>query len=66
LGDFSFQDFNIQDFNLSGFWSFEIIPDTAFCIIFDCKYCVHMYINGKMLSIETIPGMGGGVHSSMI
>jgi hypothetical protein len=25
------------------------------------KYCVHMYANGKMRSIETIPGMGGGV-----
>jgi hypothetical protein len=25
------------------------------------KYCVHMYVNGKMVSIETIPGMGGGI-----
>jgi hypothetical protein len=24
-----------------------------------CKYCVHMYINGKMKPVETIPGMGG-------
>jgi hypothetical protein len=24
-----------------------------------CKYCVHMYINGKMIPVETIPGMGG-------
>jgi hypothetical protein len=22
-----------------------------------CKYCVHMYVNGKMIPIETIPGM---------
>jgi hypothetical protein len=22
------------------------------------KYCVHMYVNGKMSFIETIPGMG--------
>jgi hypothetical protein len=25
-----------------------------------CKYCVHMYVNGKMGPVETIPGMGGG------
>jgi hypothetical protein len=25
-----------------------------------CKYWVHMYVNGKMISVETIPGMGGG------
>jgi hypothetical protein len=25
-----------------------------------CKYCVHMFVNGKMRPIETIPGMGGG------
>jgi hypothetical protein len=39
-----------------------------------CKYCVHMYVNGKMIPVETIPGMGGGrikengggVNSSMI
>jgi hypothetical protein len=24
-----------------------------------CKYCVHMYVNGKMISVETISGMGG-------
>jgi transcription initiation factor IIF auxiliary subunit len=23
------------------------------------KYCVHMYVNGKMRSVETIPGMVG-------
>jgi hypothetical protein len=23
------------------------------------EYCVHMYVNEKMRSIETIPGMGG-------
>jgi uncharacterized protein with ACT and thioredoxin-like domain len=23
-----------------------------------CKYSVHMYVNGKMISVETIPGMG--------
>jgi hypothetical protein len=22
------------------------------------KYCVHMYINGKMIPVETVPGMG--------
>jgi hypothetical protein len=22
--------------------------------------CVHMYVNAKMLSVETIPGIGGG------
>jgi hypothetical protein len=22
------------------------------------KYCVHMYVNGKMTPVETIPGMG--------
>jgi hypothetical protein len=22
--------------------------------------CVHLYVNGKMIPIETIPGMGGG------
>jgi hypothetical protein len=21
--------------------------------------CIHMYVNGKMISVETIPGMGG-------
>jgi hypothetical protein len=25
-----------------------------------CKYSVHMYVNGKMIPVETIPGMGGG------
>jgi hypothetical protein len=25
-----------------------------------CKYCVHMYVNGRMIPIETISGMGGG------
>jgi hypothetical protein len=24
------------------------------------KYCVHMYVNGKMRSVEIIPGMRGG------
>jgi hypothetical protein len=24
------------------------------------KYCVHMYENGKMRPVETIPGMRGG------
>jgi hypothetical protein len=24
-----------------------------------CKYCVHMYVNGKMRPVETIPGLGG-------
>jgi hypothetical protein len=23
-----------------------------------CKYCVHMYVNGKMIPFETIPEMG--------
>jgi hypothetical protein len=38
------------------------------------KKCVHMYVNAKMITIETIPGTGGeginesggGVNSSMI
>jgi hypothetical protein len=25
-----------------------------------CKYCVHMYVNGKMRLVKTIPGMGVG------
>jgi hypothetical protein len=25
-----------------------------------CKYCVHMYVNGKMRPVEMIPGMGRG------
>jgi hypothetical protein len=25
-----------------------------------CKYCVFMYVKGKMRPVETIPGMGGG------
>jgi hypothetical protein len=25
-----------------------------------CKYCVHMYVNGKVRHVETIPGMSGG------
>jgi hypothetical protein len=24
-----------------------------------CKYCVHMHVNGKMIPVETVPGMGG-------
>jgi hypothetical protein len=24
-----------------------------------CKYCVHMYVNGKIIPVETIPRMGG-------
>jgi hypothetical protein len=23
-----------------------------------CKYCVHMYVNGKMTPVKTIPEMG--------
>jgi hypothetical protein len=23
------------------------------------KYCAHMYVNGKTILVETIPGMGG-------
>jgi hypothetical protein len=25
-----------------------------------CKYCVHMYVNAKMIPVETVPGMGEG------
>jgi hypothetical protein len=25
-----------------------------------CKYCVHMYVNGEMRPVETIPGMEWG------
>jgi hypothetical protein len=25
-----------------------------------CKYCVHLYVNGKMRHVETVPGMGEG------
>jgi hypothetical protein len=25
-----------------------------------CKYCVPIYVNGKMISVESIPGMGEG------
>jgi hypothetical protein len=25
-----------------------------------CKHCLHMYINGKMIPVEIIPGMRGG------
>jgi hypothetical protein len=25
-----------------------------------CKKCVHMYVNAKMISVETVPGMGRG------
>jgi hypothetical protein len=24
------------------------------------KYCVHMYVNAKMITVEAIPGMEGG------
>jgi hypothetical protein len=23
-----------------------------------CKYCAHMYVNAKMIPVETVPGMG--------
>jgi hypothetical protein len=23
-----------------------------------CKYCVHLHVNGKLISVETVPGMG--------
>jgi hypothetical protein len=23
-----------------------------------CKYCVHIYVSGKMLHVENVPGMG--------
>jgi hypothetical protein len=30
-----------------------------------CKYCVHMYVNTKMIPVETILGMGlGGIKES--
>jgi hypothetical protein len=25
-----------------------------------CEHCVHMYVNGKMMPVETVPGMGEG------
>jgi hypothetical protein len=25
-----------------------------------CKYCVHTYVNAKMIPVETTPGIGGG------
>jgi hypothetical protein len=25
-----------------------------------CEICVHMYVNAKMIPVETIPGIGGG------
>jgi hypothetical protein len=25
-----------------------------------CKYCVHVYVNVKMIPVETIPRMGEG------
>jgi hypothetical protein len=25
-----------------------------------CKYCVHIYVNGKMKPVQTIPGIVGG------
>jgi hypothetical protein len=25
-----------------------------------CKYCVQIYVDGKMRPVETIPGMGEG------
>jgi hypothetical protein len=25
-----------------------------------CKYCVHVYVNVKMIPVETVPGMGEG------
>jgi hypothetical protein len=25
-----------------------------------CKYCAHMYVNGKLIPIETIPGIEEG------
>jgi hypothetical protein len=31
-----------------------------------CKYCVHIYVNVKMIPVETILGMRGGGNSSMI
>jgi hypothetical protein len=36
-----------------------------------CINCIHMYVNAKMIPVETIPEMGGrrmaeGVNSSMI
>jgi hypothetical protein len=24
-----------------------------------CKYCVHMYVNVKMIPVKIIPGIGG-------
>jgi hypothetical protein len=24
-----------------------------------CKQCIHMYVNAKMIPVETVPGMGG-------
>jgi hypothetical protein len=25
-----------------------------------CKLCIHMYVNAKMVSVETVPGIGVG------
>jgi hypothetical protein len=25
-----------------------------------CKKCAHMYVNANMISVESIPGSGGG------
>jgi hypothetical protein len=31
-----------------------------------CKYCVHMYVSGEIIPVETVPGMVDRVNSSMI
>jgi hypothetical protein len=39
----------------SGRWE-EVVKEGEY----GAKYCVHTYINGKMVSVETTPGMGKG------
>jgi hypothetical protein len=36
------------------------------CIPQFYKKCVHMYVNAKMTLVETVPGIGGGVNSSVV
>jgi hypothetical protein len=31
-----------------------------------CKYCIHMYVNGKVIPVETIPEMGGGEYEGIV
>jgi hypothetical protein len=59
-----FSYFNIKiffgDSNVFSSLNMFVVVKNYILMTFPNKYCVHIYVNGKMRHVETIPGMGVG------